>query len=450
MTLVIRNIAYLVRNPERVETGCDLLIAGNSILDIGHKLAAPSEAEEIDASGCAVIPGLINAHTHLYQNFIKGISPDVALVSWCNGVLFPTAGAIGEIFAAGDHRPAYLWSAVGVAEMIRAGVTACVDMDVTDDEILRAWGDLGLRGILAYTLTNRWVPTKLRGDEQETRRKTLEFIQRWHDPAGLFQVFLAPSTPFLCNDDLLLWARERASDLDLGLQIHISETALEVSESLQEFGLTPVHRLDRLKLLGPRLSAVHCVHMDPSEIDMLAERGVRVVHCPKSNMKLADGAAPVAAMKEAGIPLALGTDGCASNDLLDMWEEMRAALMLARVTTGNPNALSGKDAFRMATVDSASACRIDAGQLDPGRLADLAIVDLGSAHLRPLHPDHFIETLVLCGKAADVRDTIIDGQVVMRQRRLTHCDEENLLREADQTAARLYERRVAFPLVAET
>jgi 5-methylthioadenosine/S-adenosylhomocysteine deaminase len=449
MALVIRNIAFLVCNPEKIETGCDVLISGDRIVAIGTKLASPPDAEVIDASGCAVIPGLLNAHTHLYQNFMKGISPSVSLVPWCNEALFPSVGAIREAFASGDRRPAYLWSAAGAVEMIRGGVTACINMDVTDNAVMQAWQDLGLRGVMAYTLTNRWVPAELRYNELETLRQTLDFVQRWHQPGGLLQVFLAPSTPFLCNDDLLIWVRDKAEALNLGVQIHVAEIAAEVSDSMKDFGLSPVLRLDRLGLLSPRLSAVHCVHVDQAEIEVLAQRGVQVVHCPKSNMKLSDGASPVSVMLAAGIPVGLGTDGCASNDLLDMWEEMRAALLLARVTTGEAAALTCADVFRMATVGSASAFHLQAGKIEPGWLADLVVIELRVAHLRPLHPDHLIDTLVLCAKANDVRDTIINGQVVMRQRKLTRGDEEALLGEADEIAARLYQRRGAFPLTAE-
>jgi 5-methylthioadenosine/S-adenosylhomocysteine deaminase len=278
----------------------------------------------------------------------------------------------------------------------------------------------------------------------ELRRKVEAFITEWHRPEGRIQVFLAPSTLFLCDDGLLTWSRDRAEELDLGIQIHISEIAGEVEDSLKEWNRTPVERLVDLGLLTPRLSAVHCVHVNNAEIDCMAKAGVTIVHCPKSNMKLADGIAPVVSMQKAGLRIGLGTDGCGSNDLLDMWEEMRAAVFLARVSTKQADALSAADVFRMATLDAAHTCRIEAGQIRVGCLADLAIVELKSAHLRPFHADRLLDMLVFCGRAGDVRDTIIAGEVVMRNRCITRLAEGDLLQEADVIEAALYADRSEF------
>lgn len=444
MSLLLKNIAFLIRNPELIETNCDLLIEGSRISRIGVALEAPPGAAILDACGCAVIPGLINAHTHLYQNFLKGVSKDLSLIPWVNDLLFPTVAAILESNQENNSRPAYLWTAMAAIEMMRGGVTCCINMDVTDPDSLIAWRELGMRGVAAYTLTNTWVPAELRSDELKSRRKVAEFIQEWHEPGGMIQVFPAPSTPYLCDDGMLSWVRDLAEEMDLGVQIHVAEVASEVDDARRDWGMTPVERLHRLELLTPRLSAVHCVHVSQTDIDLLAAGGVSVVHCPKSNMKLADGVMPVNAMLKAGLSVSIANDGCGSNDLLDMWEEMRSGVLLARVTTGDPAALSAQDAFRMATIEPAKACRIDAGQIDPGRLADLAVIELRAAHLRPLHPNRILNTLVFCGKASDVRHTIINGELVMKDRALTSVDENAIFTEADQVEAPLYQRRASF------
>lgn len=422
----------------------DLIIKENRIAEIGKDLAAPAGAQVIDASGCAVIPGLINAHTHLYQNFLKGVARDETLIPWINSLLFPTVAAVREQSAAGNDRPAYLWTANASIEMIKGGVTCSVNMDMTADSSMEAWRDLGMRGVCAYTLTNTWVPAELRGEELKTRRKVVEFIRRWHQPGSLLQVFPAPSTPYLCDDDMLTWIRDLAKDMGLGIQIHVSEIASEVEDSLRDWGKRPFERLHALGLLGANLSAVHCVHVSPQEISILADTGVQVVHCPKSNMKLADGVMPLTAMKEAGIPISIATDGCGSNDLLDMWEEMRAGAMLARVVNNDAAALTAEDVFRMATIEPARLCGLQAGRLEPGYLADLAVVELSGAHVRPFFPDRVLQTLVFCGKAADVRDTVIDGNIVMRNRKITTLDEHKLLEEADAAGTPLYYRRSNF------
>ena len=444
MPLIIRNSSYLVSDVDHIHHDCDVLIDKGRIVSIGQNLAAPEGTEVIDAGGCAVIPGLINPHTHLYQNFLKGVSPGLPLVPWCDDVLFPTVRALTEQFQQENNRPAYLWSACAAIEMIKGGITCCLDMDHINEQSFYAWQDIGLRGVVGFVLANQWIPEDLLGDEEKTRAKAVEFIEKWHQPDRLVQVCLSPSTVFLCDDNLLLWAGEQAEKFNLGIQIHVSEIASEVQDTLDDRGMTPVELLDDLGLLSPRLSAVHCVHVTASDIERLANSGGSVVHCPKSNMKLADGIAPVFEMKEAGIHLSVGTDGCASNDLLDMWEEMRAAVLLARVAANNAEALSARDAFCMATIEAARVCRIEAGEILPGRLADLAIIELNGAHLRPFHADRLLEMLVFCTRAGDVRDTIVNGEIVMRDRQIQKIHEAEILQEAEEVEAVLYARRGEF------
>ena len=433
----------MIADPDRILFDCDVQVEGNRIIQVGRRISAPDTAEIIDAAGCAVLPGLINAHTHLYQNFLKGVSAGIPLVPWCNEVLFPTVGALREA-AKVNRRIPYVWTALAAIEMIKGGITACVDMDVTYRESFQAWREAGFRGILAYTLTNRWVPAELRSREAEMRATVVAYVDEFHRPQGLNQVFLAPSTVFLCDDDLLAWVRDLSEQRDLGVQVHVSETAEEVSDSLHETGLRPLERLERLGLVNERLSAVHCVHLAPNEMEQMARSGAGMVYCPKSNMKLADGAAPLRAISAAGIPVALGTDGCASNDLLDMWEELRAGLLLARVTQQNAGALAPQQALRMATVDAARIARIDAGQLSPGKLADLIVVDLQQPHLQPWHADDPVNMLVFCARASDVRDTVIDGKIVMRNRQVITLDEEAILAEAIDMDRELFQRRQDF------
>ena len=438
MDLLIRQAAYLLHDANRIERDADLLIEGNRIAASGHNLLAPPGVEILDARGCAVIPGLVNAHTHLYQNFLKGVGAGLPLVPWCDAVLFPMVDVILQEQRAGNRRPAYLWSALGALEMIRAGTTCCQDLDMSANAIFQAWTDVGLRGVGAITMADAWIPADVMTGSDRLKQATLKYIARWHDPAGRVTISLGPSTPFLCSAGLLEWIRDVAEARVLGIHIHVSETAGEVTDALRDWGMRPVEYLESLGLLSERLSAVHCVHVDETEIELLARHGVTVVHCPKSNMKLADGALDWPALQAAGVEMALGNDGCASNDLLDMWEEMRAAALLASVTADDPAAITPADVFRAATEGGARACRVDGGTLDPGRLADVAIVDLSAPHLRPLHD--ILQTLVYCTRAGDVRDTIIDGQVVMRQRQIVTVDEAALVGEADAVGQELYAR----------
>jgi len=442
MDLLLQNAGYVVCTPEHVERGWDVLVEGDRIAAVGPGLKAPRQAAVMDARGCAVVPGLINAHTHLYQNLLKAIPKDLPLEAWCNEVLFPTVAALRQELDAGNSRLAYLWTALASVEMIRGGTTCCYDMDILAEGVVRAWQEIGLRGVAGATLANLALPDDIRRDEDDLRNDLLRQVDQWHGAGGRIQVSLAPSAVFLCDGALLEWARDQCVQHDLGMQIHIAETADEVRDAELAWGMHPLARLEQQDMVNERLSAVHCVHVTQKEIAQLADGGVTVVHCPKSNMKLAAGIAPVVDMLRSNVSVSLGTDGCASNDLLDMWEEMRAAVFLARVSTGKADALTAADALRMATIEGARACRVDAGRIEPGRLADMAIVDLGGVHMRPVHD--LVNTLVFCTRAEDVRDTIIGGQVVMQDRQVMTVDEASLLSELEKVESELFAGRESF------
>ncbi|MEN6522534.1 MAG: amidohydrolase [Anaerolineaceae bacterium] len=423
MTILIRNCSYLVQSPTCVSQNVDLLIQRNRIAQVGTNLPAPADAEILDGQDCVVMPGFTNAHSHLYQNLMKGISKGIPLVPWCNEVLFPNIGAMRQVITKNGQRLPYLWTVLSAIEMIKGGITSCINMDTIFPSIIHGWNDIGFRGILAYTLSNKWVPEELRSSESAMKDQMMDFIAEHHHPDGLTTVFPAPSTLFLCTDDFLQWAGKVAVDNHLGMQIHISETADEVRDQVRDTGRTPVEYLEHLGILNNSLSAVHCVHCNHHDLQLLALTGAQVVHCPKSNMKLSDGIAPIVQMRQMGITVGLATDGCASNDLLDMWEEMRTAVMLARVSNNDANALQPVDAFKMATIDAAQVAHIDAGEIYPGKLADVIVVDTQAAHLAPFHDLDLFNMLVFCAKSSDVRDTIINGEIVMRNHVLTKVDE---------------------------
>ncbi len=440
MTILIRNAAYVVRDAARVARDTDVLIENERITGIGRYAPRP-DWDVIDATNCAVIPGLINAHTHLYQNFLKGLNDDVPLIEWIERVLYPAADVIHQDhWYASDERMGYAWSLAAALEMIKCGTTCCVNMDMTMNAVYQAWLDIGFRGVGAVTLADL-IPEELRRAPEISRREAIDYIKRWHNtPIGSprVQMVLAPSTPFLASPELLEWTRAQRDDLGINLQIHVAETRYEVAEIARRFATTPLRYLDSLGLVDDRLTAVHCVHLDKAELALLKERGVIVIYNPKSNMKLGSGIAPVAKMLRMGIPIALANDGCASNDTLDMFEEMRCGALLQKVAAEDPAVISAADVFRMATENAAQACHIDAGTLDPGRLADIALVNLRRPHLTPVHD--IINSLVYCAKGADVQTTIINGQIIMRDRELLTMNEAEILDLAQEWGTKLYER----------
>ncbi len=440
--ILIRKASFVVRDADRVERDIDVLIDGNRIAAVGPNLPVPgSDVEVLDGRDRAVIPGLINAHGHLYQSFLKGLRDDVGLVEWCDSTLYPMAYEIHRLhWRQGDEACGYHWSVLSAVEMLRGGVTCTADMNMNMDSVFAGWLDVGIRGVGAIALSDRWLPDALRRTPEEMRADSLRLAEKWSAAGGTVSAVMAPSTPFLCSRDLLEWARDQAARLDIGLQIHLAETRYEVESILRETGLTPVAYAHSLGLLGPDTSAVHCVHVTDTEIALLAESGATMVHCPKSNLKLGSGIAPVPKMLRAGVPVALAADGAASNDTLDMFEEARFCALIHKGVAEDPTIICARDAFRMATQGGARALGIAAGAVDPGLLADLALVDLDRPHLLPLHD--IINTLVYCARPSDVATTIVDGRIVMHQGRLLTIDAERCVREAADYGARMYERGV--------
>ncbi len=444
MGLLIKNASYIVRDAWRVERDADVLIEGDRIAAVGHPdLPDAAALHVLDGVGRAVIPGLINAHTHLYQNFLKGLRDDVGLVEWCQATLYPLAYAIHRRhWIAHDETSGYHWAILSGLEMLRGGVTCCIDMNMNMDAVFRGWQEVGIRGIAAIALADQWLPPPLCTFNRLARADAVRLAQAWRTAHPRLGVLLAPSTPFICSRELLLWAREQARALDIGLQIHLAETRYEVAQVTREAGLTPVAYAHSLGLLGPRTSAVHCVHVTDAEIDLLAETGTTVVHCPKSNLKLGSGVAPIPKMLRHGVKVALAADGAASNDTLDMFEEMRFAALLHKGVHEDPTAITARQAFAMATTGGARAAGINAGTIDPGRLADLAIVRLDRPHLVPIHD--IVNTLVYCARASDVEVTIVGGEMVMRNGTVQTVTEAAASAAAQSVGAQLYAEGLAL------
>jgi len=432
MAVLIKDCRYLIKNSTTVLEHVDVLVEGSSIKKVGKNIDSPVGSKDlkvIDASGKVVMPGLVNAHTHLYQALLKGVRDDLAFKEWCEKVTFPLANIVHQDhWNHNDIELGYCWAMLASIEMIKSGTTCFIDMDLTLDSIFQAWLDIGIRGIGAITAVNRWIPKNLSRGEDVRKKEIVKYIEKWNCSStnqGLVKVFVAPSTPFACTPGFLEWLYQTAERYDLGIQIHVSENLWEVENSIQETGYPPMEYLERLNLLRRPISAVHCVHLQDHEIEMAKESGVTVVYNPKSNMKLGSGTAPIVKMLQKGVPVALATDGPASNDLMDMFEEMRTGALLQKVAWHDPSVISANDMFHMATVNGARAAGINAGTIEEGKLADLIILDLFQAHSMPLHD--IIQTVVYCAKGNDVETTIINGKVVMENKKLLTIDEKETL-----------------------
>ena len=412
----------------------DAILPGGAVAVSGGRIAAVGPAEDfadagadrtIDARGGLILPGLVNAHTHAAMTLFRGLADDLPLMTWLREHIFP---AEARLDADRVHRGALL----ACAEMIRSGTTCFCDMYLFEDSVARAAREAGLRAVVGEVLYD--FPSPNYGPIDAGFEYVVGMMDRWAgDP--LIRVAVEPHSPYLCTPDLLTRAAELARDRDARLVIHLSETAAEVEQTRERYGRTPAEHLEALGVLGPNLVAPHCVHLTPDDIARLAEHGAKVAHNPESNMKLASGVAPVPELLRAGVCVGLGTDGCASNNDLDLFREMDTAAKLHKVHTLDPTVLDARTVLRMATIDAARTLGLDAetGSLEVGKRADLIVVDLNRPHLTPMH--HPESHLVYAVRGSDVVATVVEGRVLMADRRLETLDEAEVMARAVEAAA---------------
>lgn len=432
--LILKNISHLVVDSKTVLSDTDMLIDGERISAVGARLPVPDGAEIVDCANCAVLPGFVDAHTHLYQMLLVGRQDDLPLSGWCNEVLGPTVTALFlQVPKQERERFSYLWTAVGICELLRCGVTAFVDMDmnIAQDGMFRAAAQAGMRGYMGVELADLFMST-----EAGCRRDLAE-IERLLKAYPGFCV-LTPSEPNLTSETAMRTIAELARTYGARVQTHVDETAAEARQCIAEKGDPELLYLDRFGLLSPKFSAVHGVHLNHREIMLAAERGVSVVYNPKSNAKLGSGVCPVTALIEAGVNIALATDGPASNDRLDMFEEMRAGAMLQKATNQSPTVVTAKDVFAMATSGGAKLLGLDAGTLEEGRLADFCVVPLDRAHLG-FGTGDIVSTLVWCAQSGDVRDVFIGGKPALKNGAVVGFDEVEVLSGFAEILFRLQE-----------
>lgn len=376
-----------------------------------------------------LIPGLVNAHTHAAMSLLRGIADDVPLKAWLERHIWPRETR----FVAPDFvRDGTL---LGAAEMLRAGITCCNDMYFHPEAAAQAYEQAGMRAMLGTPILD--FPTPYATDADAYLQRGLAARDAFKDSPRL-AFSLAPHAPYTVGDDtwrsLVVYARQ----LDLVIQTHVAETAEEVAEARARSHETPLARLDRLGATGPAFVAIHAVHLDAHDIDLLAAQGCHVIHCPGSNMKLASGIAPAANLVARGINVALGTDGAASNNRLDILDEMRLASLLAKVSTGDAAALPAATVLRMATLNGAAALGLDAriGSLVPGKDADVTAVQLADVETLPLYDP--LSQLVNAAGREHVTDVWVAGERVLCERHLTRIDAESL-----RSRTRMWQTRLA-------
>jgi 5-methylthioadenosine/S-adenosylhomocysteine deaminase len=434
VSLVVTGGTIVTMDPSgRVVAPGALAIEGRDIVAIDTPEAIARQfraADTLDATGQVVMPGLVNTHTHAPMVLYRGLADDLALMEWLGKYIFPAeAKTVSPEFVRAGTRLAAL-------EMIQSGTTTFADMYYFEEEIAREVKAAGLRGVLGQTIIQFPVADAKTPAAALTRAGA--FLREFADD-DLIVPALAPHAMYTLDDATLKAVRAMADRTGAPVLIHLAETADEVKTSRERHRASPTAYLESLGFWGPRTLAAHAVWLEPPDVQTLARRGVAVSHNPESNMKLASGTAKVVEMRAAGIVVGLGTDGAASNNDLDMFEAMRQAAFLHKLQTGDPRALPARTALAMATREGARALGLDTitGSLEPGKRADLITVAMSSARQTPMYDP--VSHLVYTTRGDDVRTTVVNGRVLMRDRKVLTLDEAGVIAEANAFARRIRE-----------
>jgi len=425
--LVVRNgTVVTVDASRRVIAHGAVAVDGGRIAAVGTEAEVDAQfrgKEALDAAGGIVMPGLVNAHTHAAMVLFRGVADDLKLMEWLQKYIFPAEknNVTAEFVRAGTR--------LAALEMIRSGTTTFVDMYYFEDQVAEVCKEAGLRGVLGSTLIefpapdNKTIPDALAYAER--------FLKRWGDDP-LVVPAVAPHSTYLATPETLKAARALADRYRAPILIHLSESSDEQAQVRERYGRTPTEHLQQLGILRRGVLGAHGIWLTPSDRAILKEAGVGVAHCPQSNMKLASGTAPVREMLAEGMRLGLGTDGAASNNDLDMFEEMLTAAFLAKHASGDPTVAPAPAVLEMATLGGARALGMEdrLGSLEPGKRADLVVVGLDEPRLHPLYDP--VSHLVYVAKGADVRHVVVEGRVIMRNRHVLTLDEKAVVAEADR------------------
>ncbi len=411
-------------------------VSGSSIMAVGPegeiKLAYQSQTT-VDCQGKVLMPGLINAHTHVPMTLMRGLADDLRLDVWLMGYMMP----VEREFVSPDF--VTLGTRLACAEMIRNGITSFADMYYFEENVAKATSQVGMRAVCSQTVLK--FPTPDAKSFEDSLGAARDFITRWKDHP-LIVPSVAPHAPYTCTPEILRATSALAVEFDVPLHIHLSETALEVENMRAEQGMPVIPYVKKMAIFEAKVLAAHCVHVDEGEMRTLLHAGAGIAHNPSSNLKLASGIAPVKRMLDLGLNVGIGTDGPASNNDLDMFEEIRLAAFLAKGTTGDPTVLPAQTTLAMATRLGAKALHIDhlTGTLEAGKRADLILVDISTLHNSPrFYRDHknIYAQLVYATKATDVTDVMVNGAWLMRNKALLTLDDTELLVQSQEYARRI-------------
>ncbi|MCK4757090.1 MAG: amidohydrolase family protein [Thermoplasmata archaeon] len=423
-TLKIVGGWIVTQNHNREILKADILVEDGKIASIGEVGQADNM---IDASGCVIIPGLINLHTHISMTLMRGIADDVHLDDFLKRTF--------EVDARRTREDVRLGSELGAIEMLKGGTTSFLDLYYFQDEIAKAVETSGMRGFLGWAVLDEQFTTQ-KGNPVDN---AASFIAE-HKGKDRIYPLPAPQGVYVCGEETLRRTQELATKEDTLTHMHLSETRPEVYEHQKKTGKRPVHWLDDIGFLSDRLIAAHCGWVTINEVRAIAQKGARVAHCPVSNMKLATGGvAPLPEMFDNNVIVGLGTDGSSSNNGLDMFGEMKTCALLHKAHRWDATVLPAQKVLDMATIDGARALKMDLelGSIEAGKKADLAIIDLRAANTTPSVAENLISHLVYSCQAGNVRDVLVDGKLIMQGRNIRMLDEKAVLEEAQKVGEEL-------------
>lgn len=444
--LVQNGVIVTMDRERRILYDGAVAVKDGRIVAIGptNRISAGYAAKQtIDGRHRAVLPGFIDTHHHFLQNFLKGTPDDLELLDWIENVSSPRIVAAVQGYLSGDFGLQIHSSRLGCVEALRSGITCILNMEwATPPEVVDVFEEMGLRVVQTLTLTDvdQWNKEGMLLPDDVAWDLAGQLIERCrHSVGGRVTFRYGLACPNSCSSEQILKARALATQNNVGIHIHIAETKFEWDNIHKLHGTTPTRYLYNLGLLGPDVLGAHCIWLSDEDIHLLRETGTSVAHNPECNMKVADGIAPITKMLAAGVVVSLGTDSCAVNDNMDMFEAMRVAAFLQKVSQMDAGAVSAYQVLEMATIGGARALGMDdeIGSLEVGKKADLLVVDLTGPHMRPIN--NLVNNLVYCAScSSDIETVIIDGKVVVQDRKLLPCDEQEMIAAAEEYAIKRF------------
>ncbi|MBI5253549.1 MAG: amidohydrolase [Euryarchaeota archaeon] len=428
MDILIKNgIVVAMDNQRRVLKNFSVAISEGRIVEIGANIKGEADVV-IDAAKKIVMPGLINTHTHLAMTLFRGIADDVPLMKWLREVIWPIESKL-------EAKHVYAGSLLGCLEMVKSGTTCFNDMYFFLDEVAKSIGESGIRGVISHAMFDFGG-----GGKTEAALRHGEENIRKYSAGGRVRAFFGPHAPYTCSEELLIKTKELADKCGTGIHIHVAETKEEVENSKKEKGLPPFEYLEKIGFLGPTVVAAHSTWTSDREIENIKKRDVKIAHNPTCNMKLASGVARVPDFLEKGIVVSLGTDGAASNNSLDMFDDLKICALVHKLHNRNPSLVPAEKVLEFATINGAKALGMEKeiGSIEVGKRADVILVDLNKPHLTPL--SNPVSHLVYSAVGSDVDTVIVDGKVVMQGRQVKTLNEGKVLKFANEQTYDLLEK----------